>query len=120
MQISHTLLCLFIWAQVSSIILSPPQDTENPRMSPKKPALKIPLSLLIIPTLEAMSLAMAKDLRLKYYEFTTKYSVIFAKHLATETEVTIVNGKLADDNAFTLLHWNRSLKYCSTKAKFTH
>ena len=84
--------------------MSPPQDTENPRMSPKKPALKM--------TLEALSLAMAKDLRLKYYEFTTKYSVIFAKHLATETEVTLVNGKLADDNAFTLLHLELEFEIC--------
>ena len=117
MQISRTLLCLIIWVQVSSIILSPPQDTENPRMSPKKPALKIPLSLLIIPTLEAMSLAMAKDLRLKYYEFTTKYSVIFAKHLATETEVTIVNGKLADDNAFTLLQLESEFEVLQYKSQ---
>ena len=104
MQIFRTQLCLIIWAQVSSIILSPPQDTENPRMSPKKPALKM--------TLEALSLAMAKDLRLKYYEFTTKYSVIFAKHLATETEVTLVNGKLADDNAFTLLQLELEFEIC--------
>ena len=63
-------------------------------------------------TLEALSLAMAKDLRLKYYEFTTKYSVIFAKHLATETEVTLVNGKLADDNAFTLLQLELEFEIC--------
>ena len=85
------------------MLTTPTHETENPSMSPKKQVIEIPLSLLIIPTLEAMSLAVAKDLRQEYYKFASEYSVVFAKHLATETEVTIVNGKLADENVFTLL-----------------
>ena len=100
MHITCPLLCIVIWAQVLS---TTSQETEKPSMPPKKHVPEIPLSLLLIPTLEAMSLALAKDLRTKYYNFATEYSVIFAKHLATETEVTIVDGKLTVENTFTLL-----------------
>ena len=100
MHITCPLLCIVIWAQLLS---KTSQETEKPSMPPKKHVPEIPLSLLLIPTLEAMSLALAKDLRTKYYNFATEYSVIFAKHLATETEVTIVDGKLTVENTFTLL-----------------
>ena len=84
-------------------------------MSPKKPVLKIPLPLLIIPTLEATSLVLAKDLRMKCFKFASDYSVVLAKHLATETEVTIVNGKLVDENAFTLLQLESEFKVLQYK-----
>ena len=45
---------------------------------------------------------MARDFRGKFYEFATEYSGILLKHLSSETEVTIVNGKLSEDCSATL------------------
>ena len=60
------------------------------------------MKMFIIPTLEAMSQAMVRDLREKYYKFASDYSKVLTKHLTTETEVTIVNGKLSENDATTL------------------
>ena len=60
------------------------------------------MKMFIIPTLEAMSQAMVRDLREKYYKFASDYSKVLAKHLTTETEVTIVNGNLSENDATTL------------------
>ena len=65
-------------------------------MPPQKPEFRIPLAMLIIPTLEVMSLAMAKEQRTKYYKFASEYSCTLSKHLAIETEVTIANGALTE------------------------
>ena len=87
LQLLYILVC---WTQTSS----PAETTAEKRMSAKKPELRLPLSAFWIPTLEVMSKAMARDFRGKFYEFATEYSGILLKHLSSETEVSIVNGKL--------------------------
>ena len=98
LQFLYILVC---WTQTSS----PAETSSEPIMSTKntkKPELRIPMKMLIIPTLEAMSQAMVRDLREKYYKFASDYSKVLTKHLTTETEVTIVNGNLSENDATTL------------------
>ena len=84
-------------------------------MPPQKPEFRIPLAMLIIPTLEVMSLAMAKEQRTKYYKFATEYSCTLSKHLAIETEVTIANGALTEGCEVILQQMESDLVFCSTK-----
>ena len=77
---------LVFWIQT----ISSAETSSEPIMSIKKPELRIPVKMFIIPTLEAMSQAMVRDFRGKYYKFASDYSEVLTKHLTTETEVSMI------------------------------
>ena len=72
------------------------------RMTPAGPSFRFPLAKLVIPTLEIMSRALAKDLRSKIYNFASEFSRILMKHFTSETEIHIVDGGLTGDSVATL------------------
>ena len=54
----------------------------------------VPIVLLIVPTLEIMSQAVANDTMLAITCYYNRFSSTLLKHLTTETELHIVNGQL--------------------------
>ena len=100
---------LLCWTQISVLYLlyssvdSELETTEAATMkSSIQPVFRYPMSKFIIPTLEAMSIALAREVRGKLFRFASEFSNILIKHFTSETEVHIDKGCLTDDSHQTL------------------
>ena len=51
-----------------------------------------------IPTLKLLSEALAKNVRIQLCTYSNKFSEILLKHLTSETEIQLVNGRLTDES----------------------
>ena len=91
--IALTLLCSPIVAPGSSALTI---------MQTPGPEFKFHLSMLLVPTLEIMSKAVAKELRNKLYVFASEYTSIMTKHFTSETEVQILDGGFKEESKSTL------------------
>ena len=78
--------------------VAPVNASSNLSMKTNLPKFSLPWARLHVPTLEAVSRAIAKSTRKKIYEFANNYACILMRHFSCETEIQIVDGCFTQDS----------------------
>ena len=94
----HLFFLRIIWPTLLCLSVTQSVAVPESMMASTRPQFKFPLNKMKVPTLYRLSEDTALGVRKKLYNFSTEFAETLSSHLINETEIKIVQGKVAEES----------------------